>query len=155
MEEHNLRLSLGGGRVWQSSRIHSVYRPRASFAQLLRQYFQYGYWKPFVIRKHGQAAALRHLAPSVLVGTLGVLGAAVVAGAPSLILVAGCLFYLGLVGAMTVAVAFERQTAPMSLALVPLVIAASHFGYGIGSIVGWWDVLVRGKGRERFSTLTR
>ena len=39
---------------------------------------------------------------------------------------------------------------------LPGVIAAYHFGYGIGSLWGWFDVL-RGAaaGRERFARLTR
>ena len=35
-----------------------------------RQYRQYGYWKPFVMKKHGQAAALRHLVPGLFVAAL-------------------------------------------------------------------------------------
>ena len=60
-DEHNLRIVRGGGRVWQSAAIRSTYRPRDSLSALWRQWLQYGYWKPFVMRKHGQAAALRHL----------------------------------------------------------------------------------------------
>jgi succinoglycan biosynthesis protein ExoA len=32
-DEHNLRIHRGGGRVWQSARIRSLYRPRATLAQ--------------------------------------------------------------------------------------------------------------------------
>ena len=37
----------------------------------------------------------------------------------------------------------------------PAVIAAYHFGYGIGSILGAWDALRLDRGRERFARLTR
>src|SRR5262249_41018531 len=44
-DELNLRITRNGGKIWQSSRIRSWYRPRASLMALLRQYSQYGYWK--------------------------------------------------------------------------------------------------------------
>ncbi len=39
-DELNLRITRGGGRVWQSSRIRSWYQPRASLGALWRQYSQ-------------------------------------------------------------------------------------------------------------------
>src|SRR5437867_3445709 len=51
-DEFNLRLSRAGGLIWQSPRIKSWYRPRASLRSLWRQYVQYGYWKVRVIQKH-------------------------------------------------------------------------------------------------------
>ena len=44
-DEFNLRLVRSGGRIWQSPRIRSWYRPRNSLRNLFRQYAQYGYWK--------------------------------------------------------------------------------------------------------------
>ncbi len=79
-DEHNLRIHRGGGRIWQSASIRSLYCPRASVGDVFRQYRQYGYWKPFVMRKHGQAAALRHLVPGLFVLSLLVLVVMVVLG---------------------------------------------------------------------------
>lgn len=154
-DEHNLRIVKGGGRVWQSSRIRSLYRPRATLSQVFRQYLQYGYWKPFVMKKHGQAASVRHAVPSVFVALLAlsaVLALTGVASWPFISLVA--LYALGVLG-MTMAVAQTQATATSVLMRIPAVIAAYHFGYGIGSIIGWWDVLRHGEGRERFAKLTR
>ena len=154
-DEHNLRIVKGGGRVWQSSRIRSVYRPRANLSQVFRQYLQYGYWKPFVMKKHGQPASVRHAVPGVFVALLAVslLMALLGAGAApfwSLI----NLYALGVV-VMTVAVAQTQTLAMPVLLRIPAVIAAYHFGYGIGSVLGWWDALRHGSGRERFAKLTR
>jgi succinoglycan biosynthesis protein ExoA len=154
-DEHNLRIVRGGGKVWQSSRIRSVYRPRARLGQVFGQYLQYGYWKPFVMKKHGQPASLRHLVPAffagalVLAGVFGLLGG----GMAAWTLLWAC-YAAGLAG-LTVAVAAEAPLPVPVLLRVPLVIAAYHFGYGIGSLFGWWDALVHGKGRERFAALTR
>lgn len=152
-DEHNLRIVKGGGRVWQSSRIKSVYRPRATLSQVFRQYLQYGYWKPFVMKKHGQAASLRHLVPSVFVAALAL--SLLVAGLSALPVIVLAGLYALAVGAMTAAVAGSRRLALPVLLRVPAVIAAYHVGYGIGSLVGWWDALRGGAGRARFAKLTR
>lgn len=134
-DEHNLRIRRGGGRIWQSPRIRSTYFPRARLAQVLRQYAQYGYWKPFVIAKHGQAAALRHLVPAAFVGALAATAALAVAGwgAP---LAALLLAYALL---LAVALASMRGVPPGVAVRAVAVIAAYHLGYGWGSLRGWWD----------------
>lgn len=154
-DEHNLRITKGGGRVWQSSRIRSVYRPRAALSQVFRQYLQYGYWKPFVMKKHGQAASVRHAVPGVFVAllALAVLMAFLRVGVAPLLVLSGA--YAAAVAAMTVAVARSQDLPVEAIVRLPAVIAAYHFGYGIGSIIGWWDVLRHGAGRPRFARLTR
>src|ERR1700686_1882952 len=62
-DELNLRITSAGGKIWQSPRIISWYRPRASLSAVFRQYFQYGFWKVAVIRKHRKPASWRHLVP--------------------------------------------------------------------------------------------
>ena len=62
-DEHNLRIIRGGGRVYQSSKIKSWYRPRGELRVLFKQYRQYGYWKVRVIQKHKLPASWRHLVP--------------------------------------------------------------------------------------------
>ena len=79
-DEHNLRIVKGGGRVWQESRIRSGYRPRATLGQVFRQYLQYGYWKPFVMKKHGQPARLRQLVPALFVAALALFALMAVVG---------------------------------------------------------------------------
>lgn len=153
-DEHNLRIVKGGGRVWQSSRIRSTYRPRAALSQVFRQYLQYGYWKPYVMKKHGQAASVRHLVPGVFVAGLLALALPALGGWPGPLLALTAVYGLAVL-AMTAAVAGTQHTAwPVTLR-IPAVIAAYHFGYGIGSLAGWWDVLRGVTGRARFAKLTR
>ena len=155
-DEHNLRIVKQGGRVWQSSRIRSVYRPRAALGQVFRQYLQYGYWKPFVMKKHGQAASLRQLVPGVFVAAVVLAGVLALVGASAWPLLVLVMAYAAGVLAMTAAVALSTQAiAWPAVCRVPAVIAAYHVGYGIGTLVGTWDVLRHGRGRERFARLTR
>lgn len=153
-DEHNLRIVKGGGKVWQSSRIRSTYRPRARLGQVFRQYLQYGYWKPYVMKKHGQAASLRHLVPSAFVAALVLLAVPAMFGLvwPLVALLA---LYGGAVLAMTGAVWQQQRCGVPVLLRIPAVIVAYHFGYGIGSLAGWWDVLRGAAGRAGFATLTR
>jgi glycosyltransferase involved in cell wall biosynthesis len=154
-DEHNLRIVRGGGRIRQSSRIRSTYRPRARLRQVFRQYLQYGYWKPFVMRKHGQPARLRHLVPALFVVALAiciVLAAARLTALPLGALVA---LYAAAVVAMSVQVARSVAGRPAVWARVPLVIATYHLAYGLGTLFGAFDVLLRRRGRAAFGSLTR
>ena len=154
-DEHNLRLRKSGGRIWQSSSIRSVYHPRTGLMQVFRQYLQYGYWKPFVMKKHGQAASPRHVVPGLFVALLVLAALLALARGPALPMVLlGAAYGLALAG-LTAAVALTQRLAPLALLCVPAVIGAYHFGYGIGSIAGWWDALRGRPGRERFAGLTR
>jgi glycosyltransferase involved in cell wall biosynthesis len=154
-DEHNLRIVRGGGRVWQSSSIRSVYRPRASLGPLFRQYLQYGYWKPFVMKKHRQPASLRHLVPGLFVALVALFGLLALAGGPVWPVRLLLQLYGAALVALTLMVAADERPPFDVLWRVPLVIAAYHLGYGIGSLLGWWDALRHGRGRERFSSLTR
>ena len=176
-DEHNLRIHRGGGRIWQSATIRSTYHPRASKAEVFRQYRQYGYWKPFVMRKHGQAAALRHLVPGLFVAALIVLAALTLLGAllvlavphaPAhvsrtnliwLTLAAACglaaLATLYGLAVAAISVQIARAAGWPLLRHLPDVIGAYHFGYGLGSLRGWWDALVRRRPDPAFGRLTR
>ena len=153
-DEHNLRIVRGGGTVWQSARIVSRYRTRATLGQLFRQQLQYGYWKPFVIRKHGQAAALRQLVPGAFVAAmalLGVLGLFWPAARSGFV----ALGNLYTVYVLMASVAIMRNGDWALLPRLPFVIAATHVGYGLGTLRGWYDALTRGTPSPAFGALTR
>jgi glycosyltransferase involved in cell wall biosynthesis len=174
-DEHNLRIHRGGGRIWQSPAIRSVYFPRSSKGDVFRQYRQYGYWKPFVMKKHGQAAALRHLIPGLFVAALFLCVGLMIGGsAVALLIEPGQNFRLGALWASAagtagllgltllygsaVLAASWRIASEAGRELfwhLPDVIAAYHFGYGLGSLRGWFDALLRGKPDPAFGRLTR
>jgi glycosyltransferase involved in cell wall biosynthesis len=155
-DEHNLRLTRAGGRVWQTPRIRSWYRPRGSLAGLFRQYMQYGYWKVRVIQKHRLPASPRHLVPGAFVAAVVLLGAA----APFSGVALGA--WLGLVGcylagALAASVSGAWRSGWDLLPVLPAVFACYHFGYGYGFLRGLWDFGVRRKSRPgaSFTALTR
>jgi glycosyltransferase involved in cell wall biosynthesis len=128
-DELNLRLSRAGGRIWQSPAIVSWYQPRASLGRLFQQYFQYGYWKVRVIRKHRMPASWRHLVPAAFVL------AAVLLPFFSVQLWAAMLA-LYLAACLTASAAAARRHGWKLLPALPAVFAAYHFSYGTGFVAG-------------------
>ena len=63
------------------------------------------------------------------------------------------LLYVLAVGGISLQIA--RSEGQDLLPYLPAVIAAYHFGYGLGSLRGWYDVLVRGRPDPSFGRLTR
>jgi glycosyltransferase involved in cell wall biosynthesis len=143
-DELNLRIIRAGGKIWQSSRIRSWYQPRNSLAALFRQYFQYGFWKVAVIRKHRIPASWRHLAPGafVLANLALPLGAVLagVLGATSLARLLGWGWILEAAAYALLLVSASIATAAKRgwdlLPLLPAVFAVYHFSYGLGFVAG-------------------
>jgi glycosyltransferase involved in cell wall biosynthesis len=143
-DELNLRLIRAGGRIWQSPEIESWYSPRPDFGKLFRQYFQYGFWKVAVIRKHRLPGSWRQLVPVCFVGLqiLLLCGAIVLlvtgqphaaAGAVSLWMgIAACYLAANLVASAAAARRFGFDL----LAWLPPAFAVYHYSYGLGFLAG-------------------
>jgi glycosyltransferase involved in cell wall biosynthesis len=149
-DEFNLRLRRAGGRIVLEPRISVRYVPRGSFRSLARQYWQYGFWKVAVMRKHRQVVSGRSLAPPALVLSLLVLlpGAA---RSPLLrrLLAVEVLVY-GVAAASFGASSIVRRRERWGL--LPRVMAAFpvlHLGYGAGMAAGAARMLWPAKGRRR------
>jgi len=143
-DELNLRLWRAGKRVWQSPAIVSWYRPRPSVGLLFRQYFQYGFWKVAVIRKHRQPASWRHLVPAAFVATLLLLPAV---SWKLWLAMAACYLAVCAAGA---AMAAGRH-GWMLLPALPLVFPVYHLAYGCGFLAG----LFRAGPHPIFTRVTR
>jgi len=155
-DELALRISRQGGRLWQSADIRSMYWPRASFAALYRQFYQYGYWKIPVIRKHRLPASVRHLAPFAFFFLLALLALVTPMWLPAGgLLTCGALLYAG---ALVVGTRNQRATLGDGRFgwLTIVAVATMHFGYAAGfgrAILDFW-VLRRG-GQPAMKQLTR
>ena len=154
-DELNLRLQKAGGIIWQTPRIRSWYRPRASLRALFRQYRQYGYWKVRVIQKHRLPASIRHLVPGAFVLFL-----------VSLLVLSPWLSFAlwGFLGTVGIYALFSVGASLLSAArsewslfpILPMVFACYHFAYGIGFLEGVWDFVIRRKGpHTTYTQLTR
>jgi succinoglycan biosynthesis protein ExoA len=165
-DELNLRIIRNGGRIWQDPSIISWYSPRAKLSSLFRQYFQYGFWKVAVIRKHRLPASWRHLVPASFVLINGVLITALLAsmvmqsGTWTIISATMWVALLACYGASVLlfSIGTASQAGWETLPYLPAAFAAYHISYGLGFLFGvrWLVAAPTGCRRESiFTSLTR
>lgn len=151
-DELNLRLRRAGGKIWQDPDIVSWYSPRPTLETLFRQYFQYGFWKVAVIRKHRLPGSWRHLAPGafILVNVLLLAGAAIgVSNVCAFLWLAIASAYAG--ASLTASVIAARRYGWATLPYLPAVFATYHVSYGLGFLAGLLSILW-GPGRTFWNT---
>lgn len=66
-DDFNFRVSKAGGKIYYIHDIELKYYVRAKVSGLRKQFFQYGYWKVFVNRKHATMTTIRQLVPPAFV----------------------------------------------------------------------------------------
>jgi cellulose synthase/poly-beta-1,6-N-acetylglucosamine synthase-like glycosyltransferase len=141
-DEFNLRLIRTGGKILLVPSVISDYYARDSLAKLARTYFQYGYFKPLVVRKVGAIMTMRQALPAILVTaiTLGILLAAWFHVARLGLLAVLCLYAIAIVGVCATIVLREGFAAGATTAVVFMVL---HFAYGFGELTGIAKLLLR------------
>jgi hypothetical protein len=166
-DELNLRLLRAGGKIWQDRTIVSWYSPRPTLSGLFGQYWQYGFWKVAVIRKHRIPASWRHMVPVSFIMVCMLLTAAIAltafAGALPIATAAAALLVplLAAYGAAAVAASLTtaRRTEWAALLYLPVVFATYHFSYGLGFLAGIFFFASRSarslRGDSAFSRITR
>lgn len=128
-DEFNFRVTKAGFRIWLDTRTRCRYYVRASYSKLYRQYFQYGYWKVYVNRKHGEVTSVRQLVPPAFVLFLFAMGAAIFW--KELFIAWCCLAFGYLVSAF-----FFALKSGGSVPGVVLGFFLMHFSYGLGYLKG-------------------
>lgn len=138
-DELNFRLNRSGRKIWFSKAIRSRYFVRSSLAKLARQYFQYGYWKVYVNRKHGQFTNLRQLAPPLLVTSLALLLLASPFSAVARALLLAELFVYFAVASL---MAYRSTNDPREAFAVVKAFITLHGSYGLGYLAGVRDFML-------------
>jgi succinoglycan biosynthesis protein ExoA len=141
--ELNFRIVSSGRTVWQSPRIVSWYTPRTRLSKLFRQYFQYGFWKIGILRKHRKIVAWRSLVPGgCLLVAAGLLLCATAADFDGAERWRGWflsgLFTLAtayLVASFATAFSVARRCGWRFLPILPVVFAAYQMPYALGSLL--------------------
>jgi succinoglycan biosynthesis protein ExoA len=165
-DEHNARLEQAGCLIYQSPQIRSWYTPRSSISNLFKQYFQYGYWKTVVMRKHQRIVSLRHIAPAgfiawnliwlMLLFLLAPAWPTSKLGPLMMPLLLVDALYLFVLAVSSIVVAARKGIR--LVAILPLIFATYHLAYGIGVLTGisrWALGFNAQNNARRFSTLTR
>ena len=152
-DEFNFRLIKNGYKIYLSKKIKSSYYVRASFKKLFKQYYQYGYWKVYVNKKHRTITTLRQLIPSFFIASLfaGIVLSFVHWLFTFLLIVeitmylSGCLFF-----------AIKKTKKLDQVMPVILTFFILHTGYGLGYLLGAIEFIVfRGNPAKKNQQLTR
>jgi glycosyltransferase involved in cell wall biosynthesis len=155
-DEFNLRVIRLGGRILLLPDVVSRYYARRSLGAVGRMFYQYGYFKPLVVRK-AERITTRQLVPPLFVLTLAVtavLGIWMPAAREAFAGIAGAYASLVLTGA---AFAIRKHGVRCAAALAA-VFSVMHVSYGWGylrGIVDHWSPLRRGVRKTTPMRLTR
>jgi succinoglycan biosynthesis protein ExoA len=133
--EFNYRVRASGRRVVLDPAIRSTYFARATFGELARQYFRYGWWKMVMLRQHPASLRWRQAVPAAFVAVLIALG---LGGLISLWAIAALVGLLTLyAGVLALAGAHAARKAG-KWRLLPLLMTAfaiMHLCWGFGAVV--------------------
>lgn len=138
-DEFNFRIIQSGGKIYVTPRIRYAYFVRERAKLLFRQYFQYGFWRIPVIKKHRRPTSLRQIAPSIfylLVVLLFVLGIL----AKSWIIALGVPALYGSV-LLVVGTACWPKVGFRVAWRIPIAIGTMHAAYALGFMYGLWASL--------------
>lgn len=153
-DEFNLRILKGGGRLLLVPAVVSYYYARDSLKKVWSMFFQYGYFKPLVVRKLGGVMTVRQLVPALFIAGVVVAGLL----APWLGVARGiaafglaCYAAADLVAAAGVAGRLGLRVGLAASAVFPVV----HVAYGLGYWLGVFDFLLLGKRGAATVSLSR
>jgi len=152
-DEFNFRLLQNGFKIYLNSNIKSKYYVRASFSKLYKQYYQYGYWKVYVNKKHKAVTSIRQLVPLFFVLFL-FLGFTL----SFFHWILGTLFSLGILAYIVLGIVFASQKSNSfeKITGIAYTFFLLHFSYGLGYLVGIFDFIALAKGpRKSSQKLTR
>jgi len=151
-DEFNFRLLKHGFKIYLYRPIKSKYYVRASFKKLYKQYYQYGYWKVYVNKKHQTITTLRQIVPLLFV--LFLFGGAVL----SIIMPILGILYLSILGLYFMAGVYSASKQAKSLNIVLNIVKCFfvlHFSYGLGYLKGIIDFFALNKSIKNEESLTR
>jgi len=135
-DEFYYRIRQAGGKVYISPRVRYTYFVRERMRQLFRQYFQYGFWRIPVMKKHQRPTTVRQVIPSLFYLACICLLLIGVWFRQPLIAIALPALYGAALGAVGLSVL--PRVGLQVACRVPLAIATLHAGYALGLIYGVW-----------------
>lgn len=152
-DEFNYRLTKAGKKIWLATDTSIKYFVRGSWKKLWSQYFQYGYWKVFVNRKHKMVTTFRQLIPFFFVLFLI---AGIISSFISVVLLEIFLpiLFIYVIGAFVFAARLENSLSKIFKIVFAFFIL--HLSYGFGYLKGVVDFfLLRKKSASAHQTLSR
>lgn len=128
-DEFHYRAKSLGYKIYQSRSIISYYYPRDTPIKLSKQYFQYGLYKPMVLKKIKSEVKIRHLVPSLF--TLYIISLPVFIVYFKLFAIAPLVIYSVLMIKNA-----TKSSSTKEMILTALCFPIIHLSYGSGFIIG-------------------
>ena len=144
-DEFNFRLIKNGYKIALKKNIRSNYYVRASFKKLYKQYFQYGYWKVFVNKKHRTITSFRQIVPLFFVLYLF---AGVIASFINQLFLYIFLIILGVYVCLGIYFSFLKSRKINETIKITWAFFILHFSYGFGYLSGILRFLIMQKQPE-------
>ncbi len=144
-DEYNFRLRKLGVGILLAADVRSRYYSRSNIRSLVRQYFQYGYWKVRVLQKHPRQMSPRQFVPPLFVASLlaSVITALFLQQSSArqykwlfVALLCCCYLVANLIASAWLARKLVRKVGLPHSLLLPPVLASLHFSYGLGFLIG-------------------
>lgn len=138
--EFNVRVRQSGGKVWLDPAIRSIYFARATFAQLARQYWRYGFWKAVMLRRYPETIRWRQaLPPLFILSLLGFLLLSIWFPVARWIFMLELITYFLILLIVGFHAAIKQKDVGLIFGL-PLAIATMHFCWGSAFL---WSLIAR------------
>jgi len=133
-DEFNFRLIQNQGKIWVDPSIKTIYFARSTLSSLIKQYFQYGFYKVRVFQKRGGVASWRHLVPAFFV--ISIFLSFYVKNYSLILLytILNCIFSIKELIFLKKISKFEMFKA---IYLFPITYLMIHLSYGFGTIFGF------------------
>ena len=132
--EFHYRVRKAGYDIIFNPEIESYQYIRPTFTKMIQQKFANGYWIGLTSHVCRDCLSLFHFGPGVFVATLLVLMMLTLVSFVPLLTVV-FLYLLAVLGLSIFEI--SRQKFNPTLLLIPFIMMAVHFAYGIGTIKGW------------------
>jgi succinoglycan biosynthesis protein ExoA len=129
-DEFHYRAKSLGFKVYQDPEIKLYYHPRKNLNLLFKQYYQYGLYKPLVLKKIKSAINPRHIIPSLFLLYLILLPLLLAVGfypavIPLVLYLLAAFFY-----------AITSKRSIKEVLTIPVIYCTLHIAYGAGFIIG-------------------
>lgn len=136
-EDFHYRAVQHGFRIYMLSQLRSVYYVRESYSGFIRQFFQYGYFKPLVMKKNKQSVKLRHLIP--LLFTLYLLALIILSSFCQAHILLLLPLFLYMITDLILSFSLKNTNPVISLLNI-ITFPVMHLSYGAGTFCGLFNI---------------
>lgn len=141
-DDFSYRILKAGYKIYQNVNAYMKYYVRTSFKNLYRQFYQYGFWKIFVNKKHNTITTFRQIIPSIFIAYI-LVGGILAAWAENI-----SIFYITSLVVYIVVLflfGFRQYTSIKKMTFFSIAVMIMHMAYGLGYWKGIFNLILLNK----------